>query len=701
MSGVVPTDVVDADEPLESAHASPTSARLTGAAVCALGALLWSLPTLVRLRRTPESWWIARDDGVITLSHARNLADYGTIGVSPGGDRVEGFSSPLHFASGTALELFADPSARDLTLWILALGLVVAGGAITWGVLTRLRGSQRRRAEAITLTVVLVTGAMTALPWTTAGWLGSGMENPLIVASMALVAAAAIAGLDRPAARRLAIAGSFLLMVSRVEFAALCGPILVALAASDRSAGGWPSAQALARFVALPLGAAALVHVLRRWYFGAWLPNTAIVQDRDAGVEQLAVIVTVALGFAAFRWRNLPMVAAGGRYLGGLVASACVVGLFWFEATGRTAQPVSSLLIIPGVVEFGVVAAAGLAALRWNSGAPLGSAHWVFAGLVLLPATQYVVTGAARLDDNRISGLMVPALIWWALLIWGESISAAVRSGATDQRVVGSRRLVAGFAAVTMVVGAGLTVRADGARSLNYEIGWADDVTAQVATLADEQFGGTGLVITATPDLGKISFAKGAHIVDLGWLGDPLFATIRADRPDLMDRYLLRVAVPDLVAAHRGWLCDYRGWIEDPAFLAEYELIGDPEADWRRGPDTCPADGGFPRWQRVIDNGEYELTRSLLTAGDPVGVVQEALEQCVERPGDSLRCQPVRRAAQRASQQLRDTGTFDDVVSAFAASPSAAFDEPMLRRGPAWWTTAAPAAIDLLEEFVS
>ena len=225
--------------------------------------------------------------------------------------------------------------------------------------------------------------------------------------------------------------------------------------------------------------------------------------------------------------------------------------------------------------------------------------------------------------------------------------------------------------------------------------------TDLVATLADEQFGGTGLVITATPDLGKISFAKGAHIVDLGWLGDPLFATIRADRPDLMDRYLLRVAVPDLVAAHSGWLCDYRGWIEDPAFLAEYELIGDPEADWRRGPDTCPADGGFPRWQRVIDNGEYELTRSLLTAGDPVGVVQEALEQCVERPGDSLRCQPVRRAAQRASQQLRDTGTFDDVVSAFAASPSAAFDEPMLRRGPAWWTTAAPAAIDLLEEFVS
>jgi len=46
-------------------------------------------------------------------------------------------------------------------------------------------------------------------------------------------------------------------------------------------------------------------------------------------------------------------------------------------------------------------------------------------------------------------------------------------------------------------------------------------------------------------------------------------------------------------------------------------------------------------------------------------------------------------------------GTFNAVVAVFAASPSATFDEPMLRRGPARRATAAPAAIDLPEEFVS
>src|SRR4051812_39857772 len=38
-----------------------------------------------------------RDDAVITLSHARNLVEYGSIGVDASGARVEGFSTPLQF----------------------------------------------------------------------------------------------------------------------------------------------------------------------------------------------------------------------------------------------------------------------------------------------------------------------------------------------------------------------------------------------------------------------------------------------------------------------------------------------------------------------------------------------------------------------------------------------------------------------------
>ena len=44
-----------------------------------------------------SSLYQVRDDGVITMSHAKNLVDYGFIGVSPSGGRVEGYSAPVQF----------------------------------------------------------------------------------------------------------------------------------------------------------------------------------------------------------------------------------------------------------------------------------------------------------------------------------------------------------------------------------------------------------------------------------------------------------------------------------------------------------------------------------------------------------------------------------------------------------------------------
>jgi hypothetical protein len=43
-----------------------------------------------------------RDDGLVTLSHARGLADVGTVSVSISGSRVEGYSTPLQFAAASA-----------------------------------------------------------------------------------------------------------------------------------------------------------------------------------------------------------------------------------------------------------------------------------------------------------------------------------------------------------------------------------------------------------------------------------------------------------------------------------------------------------------------------------------------------------------------------------------------------------------------
>ncbi len=72
-----------------AANRSLQLSLLGGAIFCAL--FYWSYADI------PDRLYQVRDDGVITMSHARNWVDYGFIGVNPSGERVEGYSAPVQF----------------------------------------------------------------------------------------------------------------------------------------------------------------------------------------------------------------------------------------------------------------------------------------------------------------------------------------------------------------------------------------------------------------------------------------------------------------------------------------------------------------------------------------------------------------------------------------------------------------------------
>ena len=61
------------------------------------GGLVFSLIFYWAYNDINNDLYQVRDDGVITMSHAKNWVDYGFIGVSPSGDRVEGYSAPVQF----------------------------------------------------------------------------------------------------------------------------------------------------------------------------------------------------------------------------------------------------------------------------------------------------------------------------------------------------------------------------------------------------------------------------------------------------------------------------------------------------------------------------------------------------------------------------------------------------------------------------
>ena len=66
------------------------------------GALFVALFTLRYQALVPQDY-TERDDGIITMSHARNLVEYGFLGVNPSGGRVEAYSAPVQMVTYAAL----------------------------------------------------------------------------------------------------------------------------------------------------------------------------------------------------------------------------------------------------------------------------------------------------------------------------------------------------------------------------------------------------------------------------------------------------------------------------------------------------------------------------------------------------------------------------------------------------------------------
>ena len=232
-----------------------------------LGGLLFVLIFEMAYDGIPDHLYQVRDDGVITMSHARNLVDYGFIGINPSGGRVEGYSAPV--------QLFLYAAAYAVT----GVGYAVWSGAQTvaatflLGVLLVLFFGERKLL-AVGLTGVAALFLTLLRPFLL--WHGSGMENAithvLILATVLILFFLVRAGrmhywLAVPV---------FLASISRVDGIFHVGPLLIVFG------GVWLAAfrdWRGVRFSLLAAGLWVLFHWWRYLYFGDLLPNTAYAQD--------------------------------------------------------------------------------------------------------------------------------------------------------------------------------------------------------------------------------------------------------------------------------------------------------------------------------------------------------------------------------------------------------------------------------------
>lgn len=595
-------------------------ALLTGA----LATLVLFLPLL----GVPGELYQARDDAVVTLSHARNLVDHGFVGVGPSGERVEGFSSPLHFVLCVAATALAGGGYRG---FLVGFPFVVnfLFGVVCYAAMRELLPEKRRPLLALLLGTLVSWAVSTST--SAILWLHSGMENPLVH-----LAYAACVWLGWRALRSGTIPPVHgvlfgIAALARSEGILHVSFLLAALLVAFRwSHGSWrPPLRAAAVGVAVWAG----LFAVRALYFSDLKPNTAYAQEIDIGLNL---------------W---------GLFRGELQYKLDLVG--WaFRRNG-------GLLLLAGIAML-------LPAARDRKA--LGAALFPVAGALSL-VVHWTLLGGARLEPNRTTTFLA--------VHGGLLLGCAVASS------LGSRspRVALGVPALGLLLlsplGTPLQAKEEPAWiCCNTEFFEEVNVTI-FRELRDAQRLPRPFV--ASPDLGALSFHKEFNILDAGYLASEPLAKSRRD-PVVTSAIFERLLMPDFILLYQDWLCVYRDVWSREAFRRAYAQVVSPvrysahadltmyDADLAAlSASGCAAPpeyivGVLVRREIALGSGSAE--RRLVDAmGErpDVELLEREIRACNLRSAEPDSCLHVVRTAYRFLPELTESGQMADLDAALGS----------------------------------
>jgi len=120
--------------------------------------------------RIPDNYYQYRDDGVITMSSARNLIDFGFIGVSPSGPIVEVSSSPMQFFTYALAYLMTGVDYSSYSYWQTILATFIIGFFFI---------SFFKERPIVSIIVTMLGALCLTFCYPFFEWHASGMENAI------------------------------------------------------------------------------------------------------------------------------------------------------------------------------------------------------------------------------------------------------------------------------------------------------------------------------------------------------------------------------------------------------------------------------------------------------------------------------------------------------------------------------------------
>lgn len=215
----------------------------------------------------PDDYYQARDDGVITMSHAKNWIDHGFIGINPSGGRVEGYSAPVQFFiyAGAYAILGIDYERYSHIQTIIFT--FILGSIFTLFFLEK---------KSIAILLCMASALILSRNTPFLEWHGSGMENAI---THCLFLASIYTLYSFAKQKRVSYTLSvlvFLASISRIESIYFIAPILVIFSIF------WLCLFRDLRGLFFSLLVAILWVLFQLWrylYFGDLIPNTAHAQN--------------------------------------------------------------------------------------------------------------------------------------------------------------------------------------------------------------------------------------------------------------------------------------------------------------------------------------------------------------------------------------------------------------------------------------
>lgn len=481
------------------------------------------------------------DDAGITFAYARSVATGAGPVLQPGLPPVEGFSDVAWLALlafGRKLGLFDHGTwfgVPDYVAYPKTLALVLL--AVVFGAFLAAASSVARHPA----TVAAIAGCACALIPSFVIWSVSGLENALLAAAVAVLAAVLVRKRERLAGVLPALACGLLATLAaltRPEGAVYAAAYPVALLLVGR--GWWRSVGAGALSIvafAVPFGA---YLAWRLATFGQWLPTTAVAKSQ--GLPTVAGFAKVGslIGYAGW-----PIVLVGAVLVGAALSRPRLAGVG--EAVALVLVPLALAL-----VAFGVLVP------DWMEQYRFATPVWTLAPFAIVLAADEVVTG----------------------LRWrGRALVALVVAGAGAVSLAGFVPDVQTFRAAPTAPMC-LIVTNTG-REFN---GYMDVLGLRAATFF-------------APEIGGAALTGRALLFDGGGLAEPTIARFwAAKNPAGIRDYVLDVVKPTFIRAH-GSFRPFIGLDADPRFQRDYVEIGtftNGGANWvRRG--AVPDDATMAR----------------------------------------------------------------------------------------------------------